>query len=104
MKSKTLKEIKSAKSRRKVYSNSGKKFRQAKVQKSTLDKVEVFCGEEEYYITKAHYDRNQLARLDLVKKCCETCKNDVEFPPAHTCDICKSLDQEYDYEMWGHQD
>lgn len=31
---------------------------------------------------------------------CSTCKNNVEFPPPHTCDICTSLDQEEDYEMW----
>lgn len=34
------------------------------------------------------------------EKCCETCKNNVEYPPPHTCDICTSLDQEEDYEMW----
>lgn len=33
-------------------------------------------------------------------KNCSTCKNNVEFPPPHTCDICTSLDQEEDYEMW----
>lgn len=31
---------------------------------------------------------------------CSTCKNNVEFPPPHTCDICTSLDQEERYEMW----
>lgn len=25
-------------------------------------------------------------------KNCSTCKNNVEFPPPHTCDICTSLD------------
>lgn len=30
---------------------------------------------------------------------CSTCKNNVEFPPAHTCDICTSLDQ-VEYGMW----
>lgn len=33
-------------------------------------------------------------------KNCSTCKNNVEFPPPHTCDICTSLDQEEEYEMW----
>lgn len=28
------------------------------------------------------------------------CKNNVEFPPPHTCDICTSLDQEEEYSMW----
>lgn len=31
---------------------------------------------------------------------CSTCKNNVEFPPSHTCDICTSLDQEEEYGMW----
>lgn len=31
---------------------------------------------------------------------CSTCKNNVEFPLPHTCDICTSLDQEEEYSMW----
>ena len=31
---------------------------------------------------------------------CSTCKNNVEFPPPHTCDICTSLEQEEEYGMW----
>ena len=31
---------------------------------------------------------------------CSTCKNNVEFPPPHTCDICTSLDQEEEFSMW----
>ena len=30
---------------------------------------------------------------------CLTCKNNVEFPPPHTCDICTRLDQDEDYGM-----
>lgn len=37
-------------------------------------------------------------------KNCTTCKNNVEFPPPHTCDICTSLDQEEEYEMWEAKD
>lgn len=33
-------------------------------------------------------------------KNCSTCKNNIEFPTPHTCDICTSLDQEEEYEMW----
>ena len=33
-------------------------------------------------------------------KNCSTCKNNVEFPPPHTCDICTSLDQEEECGMW----
>lgn len=36
---------------------------------------------------------------DMVKDC-STCKNNIEFPPSHTCDICTSLDQEEEYVMW----
>lgn len=35
-----------------------------------------------------------------VDKDCSTCKNNVEYPPPYTCDICTSLDQEEEYEMW----
>ena len=31
---------------------------------------------------------------------CSTCKNNVEFPSPHTCDICTSLDQDEEYGMW----
>lgn len=37
-------------------------------------------------------------------KNCTTCKNNVEFPPPHTCDICTSLNQEEEYEMWEAKD
>lgn len=33
-------------------------------------------------------------------KDCSTCKNNVEYPPAHTCDICTSLDNDEEYSMW----
>lgn len=29
------------------------------------------------------------------KTTCLTCKNNQEFPPPHTCDICNSLDEEF---------
>lgn len=35
-----------------------------------------------------------------VGRSCSTCKNNVLYPPPHTCDICTSLDQEEEYEMW----
>lgn len=37
-------------------------------------------------------------------KNCSTCKNNVEFPLPHTCDICTSLDQEEEYSMWEAKD
>lgn len=36
-------------------------------------------------------------------KNCSTCKNNVEFSPPHTCDICTSLNQE-EYGMWEAKD
>lgn len=36
---------------------------------------------------------------DCVRNC-STCKNHVEYPPAHTCNICTSLDQDEEYGMW----
>lgn len=48
--------------------------------------------------------RYQERLTEVLYKCkiknCSTCKNNVEFPPPHTCDICTSLDQEEEYEMW----
>lgn len=35
---------------------------------------------------------------------CSTCVNNIEYPPPHTCDICTSLDQEEEYEMWEPKD
>lgn len=36
----------------------------------------------------------------MIDKTCKTCRNNVEFPPPHTCDVCNSLDAEDEYEMW----
>lgn len=36
-----------------------------------------------------------------MEKTCKTCANNVEYPPAHTCDVCTSLDAEEEYEMWS---
>ena len=51
---------------------------------------------EEAYELDKEYDTNV---SDCVVNC-STCKNNVEFPPAHTCDICTSLDQDEEYGMW----
>lgn len=37
--------------------------------------------------------------MNKTEICCETCINNVEIPPPHTCDICTSLD-EMDFCMW----
>lgn len=63
-------------------------------------KKDVKLIDGEYYDTKLY----EIFREDYleykVKKDCSTCKNNVEYPPPHTCDICTSLDQEEEYEMW----
>ena len=51
---------------------------------------------EEAYELDEEYDTD-------ISECvvnCSTCKNNIEFPPPHTCDICTSLDQEEEYGMW----
>ena len=63
--------------------------------------AKVFIDNEQYVITKVRYESGKWVGFEAVKKCCKTCANNVEYPPAHTCDICTSLDQEEDYEMWG---
>lgn len=42
----------------------------------------------------------QCKYVSYIVKNCSTCKNNVEFPPPHTCDVCTSLDQEEEYGMW----
>lgn len=45
-------------------------------------------------------------RLDILSEFpgieidCSTCKNNVKYPPPHTCDICTSLDNDEGYSMW----
>ena len=51
---------------------------------------------EEAYELDGEYDTDI---SDCVVNC-STCKNNVEFPPPHTCDICTSLDQDEEYGMW----
>ena len=53
-------------------------------------------------ISKEAYELDEEYNTD-VSDCivnCSTCKNNVEFPPPHTCDICTSLDQDEEYSMW----
>ena len=51
---------------------------------------------EEAYELDEEYDTDV---SDCIMNC-STCKNNVEFPPPHTCDICTSLDQDEEYGMW----
>lgn len=41
-----------------------------------------------------------LTEFPGTKMDCSTCKNNVEYPPPHTCDICTSLDNNELYSMW----
>lgn len=62
--------------------------------------AKVFIGNREYCITGIQYESGRPLGFNAVPINCSTCKNNVEFPPHHTCDICTSLDQEEEYGMW----
>ena len=62
--------------------------------------AKVFIDNKEYIITKVRYESGRCIGFEAVIKNCSTCKNNVEFPPPHTCDICTSLDQKEEHEMW----
>lgn len=62
--------------------------------------AKVFINDKEYIITKVKYESGRWIGFEAVEKRCPTCKNNVEFPHPHTCDICTSLDQKKNYEMW----
>lgn len=57
----------------------------------------------ELYIPRGYISKlNHLYETNINNeiKDCSTCKNNIEYPPPHTCDVCTSLDQEEEYEMW----
>lgn len=54
---------------------------------------------KQYFVIKPIYNSGELLRLQGIEINCKTCKNNIEYPPPHTCDVCTALDSE-DYEMW----
>lgn len=51
-------------------------------------------------VQKSFVDKlDSIAEFPGIKMDCSTCKNNVEYPPPHTCDVCTSLDQEM-HCMW----
>lgn len=62
--------------------------------------AKVIIEDREYYITGIKYENGRPLGFNAIPINCSTCKNNVEFPPPHTCDICTSLDQEEEYGMW----
>ena len=65
-----------------------------------IDEVEREMIQEQ--ISEEAYELDEEYDVD-VSDCmvnCSTCKNNVEFQPPHTCDICTSLDQKEEYGMW----
>lgn len=70
------------------------------ITKHTDAKVFIAGISGEYYITGIRYENGKLLGFNAVPIDCSTCKNNVEFPSPHTCDICTSLDQEEEYGMW----
>lgn len=39
-----------------------------------------------------------------IEKSCKNCKNNVEYPPPHTCDECTSLANDEEYSMWEYDE
>ena len=66
-------------------------------------RAKVFIEDKEYYITDVKYESGRPLGFNAVPINCNTCKNNVEFPPPHTCDVCTSLDEEEMYSMWEAQ-
>lgn len=65
-----------------------------------IDEVEREMVQEQ--ISEEAYELDEEYDAD-VSDCvvnCSTCKNNVEFPPPHTCDVCTSLDKDEEYGMW----
>lgn len=62
--------------------------------------AKVFIDDKEYIITKVKYDSGKLMGFEAMRKNCSIYKNNIDFPPPHTCDICTSLEDEEEYKMW----
>ena len=66
--------------------------------------VTVDVDKDKFFVTRINYKSGRFIGLQAEKICCKTCKNNPKYnngyAPPHTCDICTSLDQEEDYEMW----
>lgn len=62
------------------------------------DAVVVIEGKE-YLVTGIKYQSGKLLHMIAEEKSCKNCKNNVEYPHPHTCDICTSLDEE-ENSMW----
>lgn len=67
-----------------------------KVQKKEIEYLRMLLWNEIFNESETCLDKRQDTDIE---KCCSTCKCNVEFPPAHTCDVCTSLDEE-NYCMW----
>ena len=61
--------------------------------------ADVYVEDDQYFITNVKYDSGRCIGFDAVKKSCDNCVNNMDYPPPHTCDICTSLEID-DYYMW----
>ncbi len=62
--------------------------------------AKVFISGKEYAITGIEYKNGKPLGFNAVLIDCSTCKNNVEYPPPHTCDECTSLFAKGDFEQW----
>lgn len=62
--------------------------------------AKVFINNNKYFVTGIKYEHGKPLGFNAISIDCSTCKNNIEFPPPHICDICTSLDQEEEYGMW----
>lgn len=87
----------------KLIENKDKRIAQLEKMISDMNDCINIIGNQNRRLKKNN-ERYQERLTEVLYKCkiknCSTCKNNVEFPPPHTCDICTSLDQEEEYEMW----
>lgn len=65
----------------------------------------ITSGDKKLFVTNIEYVNGKFVSLHAEEICCKTCKNNPKYnngyAPPHTCDICTSLDQEEEHEMWG---
>lgn len=62
--------------------------------------ADVYVDGDQYFITSVKYDNVKCIGFNAVKKSCDNCVNNMDYPPPHTCDICLNLVTDDYYSMW----
>lgn len=60
----------------------------------------VYIEGKEYYITGIKYRSGIPLGFNAEEIGCKNCKNNLPYPPPHTCDECTSLTNNEDFTMW----